>query len=35
MKEHIEVVQGQLILIENLVTGLDTIYKKFLAAHPA
>jgi hypothetical protein len=35
MKEHIEVVQGQLILIENLVTGLDAEYKKFLAAHPS
>lgn len=33
MKEHLEVVQGQLILIESLVKGLDAEYKKFLAAH--
>ncbi len=32
-KEHIEVVQGQLLLIESLVTGLDSEYKKFLAEH--
>ena len=35
MKDHIEVVQGQLLLVESLITGLDTEYKKFLAAHPA
>ncbi|NYF50216.1 hypothetical protein [Tunturiibacter gelidoferens] len=35
MKEHLEVVQGQLILIESLVKGLDAEYKKFLAARPA
>jgi hypothetical protein len=35
IKEHIEIVQGQLILIESLVTGLDAEYKKFLAAHPS
>lgn len=35
MKEHIEIVQGQLILIEKLITGLDAQYKKFLAAQPA
>jgi hypothetical protein len=35
MKEHLEVVQGQLIFIESLVEGLDAEYKKFLAAHPS
>jgi hypothetical protein len=34
IKEHLEVLQGQLILVESLVTGLDAEYKKFLAAHP-
>jgi hypothetical protein len=34
IKEHLEVLQGQLILVESLVTGLDSEYKKFLAAHP-
>jgi hypothetical protein len=34
IKEHIEVLQGQLFLVESLVTGLDAEYKKFLAAHP-
>ena len=33
-KQRIEVVQGQLLLIESLVTGLDAEYKRFLAAHP-
>jgi hypothetical protein len=33
-KERIEVVQGQLLLVESLVTSLDAEYKKFLAAHP-
>jgi hypothetical protein len=33
-KQRIEVVQGQLLLVESLVTGLDAEYKKFLAAHP-
>jgi hypothetical protein len=33
-KQQIEVVQGQLLLVESLVTGLDAEYKKFLAAHP-
>lgn len=32
-KEHFEVLQGQLMYIENLVTSLDAEYKKFLAAH--
>jgi len=34
IKERIEVLQGQLVLVESLVTGLDTEYKKFLAVHP-
>jgi hypothetical protein len=34
MKEKIQVLQGQLILVNNLVTSLDMSYKKFLAAHP-
>jgi len=34
IKKHIEVLQGQLILVDSLVTGLDKEYKKFLAAHP-
>jgi hypothetical protein len=33
-KQQIEVVQGQLLLVDSLVTGLDAEYKKFLAAHP-
>lgn len=32
-KQQIEVVQGQLLFIDSLVTGLDAEYKKFLAAH--
>ena len=35
MKDHIEIIQGQLLLVESLITGLDTEYKKFLAAHPS
>jgi hypothetical protein len=35
MKDHIEVIQGQLLLVESLINGLDAEYKKFLAAHPA
>jgi hypothetical protein len=35
MKDHIEIIQGQLLLVESLITGLDAEYKKFLAAHPA
>ena len=31
--EHIEVVQGQLFLLESLVKGLDAQYKKFLSEH--
>ena len=34
IKERLEVLQGQLVLVESLVTGLDAEYKKFLAAHP-
>jgi len=34
IKDRIEVLQGQLLLIDALVTGLDKDYKKFLAAHP-
>jgi hypothetical protein len=32
--ERIEAVQGQLFALESLVKGLDSEYKKFLAAHP-
>jgi hypothetical protein len=35
IKEHIEVLQGQLLLVDSLVTELNKEYKKFLAAHPA
>ena len=34
MKGKIEVLQGQLLLVESLMVGLDKDYKKFLAAHP-
>lgn len=34
IKQKIEVLQGQLILVSSLVTNLDSEYKKFLAAHP-
>jgi hypothetical protein len=33
-KQQIEVLQGQLLLVDSLVTGLDAEYKKFLAARP-
>jgi hypothetical protein len=33
-KEHFEILQGQLIFIESLITELDREYKKFLAVHP-
>jgi hypothetical protein len=33
-KQHIQVVQGQLMLIDSMVTALETAYKKFLSAHP-
>ncbi len=34
IKERIDVLQGQLLLVDALVTDLDAQYKKFLAAHP-
>jgi hypothetical protein len=34
IKEHLEILQGQLIFLESLILGLDGDYKKFLAAHP-
>ena len=34
IKRNIEILQGQLILLDSLVAGLDGKYKKFLAAHP-
>ena len=34
MQEKIEVLQGQLLLVETYMRGLDQAYKKFLAAHP-
>jgi hypothetical protein len=34
IKQHFEILQGQLVFVESLVTGLDTKYKKFLATHP-
>ncbi len=34
IKTHIETLQGQLILLDSFVSGLDGQYKKFLAAHP-
>jgi hypothetical protein len=34
IKQKIEVLQGQLILVSSYVEGLDQQYKKFLAAHP-
>ncbi|ADW67435.1 hypothetical protein [Granulicella tundricola] len=33
IKDKIEVLQGQLLLVDSLVKGLDQEYKKFLAAH--
>jgi hypothetical protein len=35
MKQKIEVLQGQLMLVENLMLSLDKSYKKYLEAHPA
>jgi len=32
--DRLEVLQGQLIFLENLIKGLDGEYKKFRAAHP-
>lgn len=34
MKQKINVLQGQLLLVDALLNGLDQEYKKFLAAHP-
>lgn len=34
IKDHFEILQGQLQYIENLIASLDGEYKKFLAAHP-
>jgi len=34
MQEKIEVLQGQLLLVDTFMKGLDLGYKKFLAAHP-
>ncbi len=35
IKQKIEVLQGQLTLVDSLINSLDGAYKKFLAAHPA
>jgi hypothetical protein len=35
IKQKIEILQGQLTLVDSLITSLDREYKKFLAAHPA
>jgi hypothetical protein len=34
IKQKIEILQGQLSLLDSLVTALDQSYKKFLTAHP-
>ncbi len=34
MEEKIEVLQGQLLLVDTFMKGLDEGYKKFLGAHP-
>ena len=34
MKEKIEVLQGQLLLVDSFVNNLDSEYKQFLATHP-
>ena len=34
MEEKIEILQGQLLLVDGFMKGLDGGYKKFLAAHP-
>ena len=34
IKDRIEILQGQLILLEDHIRHLDTDYKNFLAAHP-
>jgi hypothetical protein len=35
IKDHFEILQGQLMYIESLIVSLDDGYKKFLVAHPA
>jgi hypothetical protein len=35
MKQKIEVLQGQLTLVDNFMNSLDRDYKKFLTAHPS
>jgi hypothetical protein len=34
VKEKIEVLQGQLLLVDSFMKSLDSSYRKFLAAHP-
>jgi hypothetical protein len=34
IKQRIEILQGQLLLVEAVVSSLDGNYKKFIAAHP-
>jgi hypothetical protein len=35
VKQKIEILQGQLTLVDSFMNGLDREYKKFLAAHPS
>jgi hypothetical protein len=35
IKQHIEILEGQLRLLDDLVNNLNTHYKKYLAAHPS
>jgi hypothetical protein len=35
IKQKIEILQGQLTLVESVMNSLDKSYKKFLTAHPA
>jgi hypothetical protein len=35
MKQRIEILQGQLLLVDSLLGSLDKEYKRFLAVHPA
>ena len=34
VRSKIEVLQGQLLVVDTFMKGLDEGYKKFLAAHP-
>jgi hypothetical protein len=34
IKSHLEILQGQLGFVENMMVRLDAGYRKFLAAHP-